>query len=99
MPYNIWDDFIDSIPNFSMDAFESVDPFTWPLIVVGIIGFIYATSHSVTVAVVGILITLASFVGTTTIFTDIPALTQFLYIIAVIGIALLLTTVIIKRRS
>ena len=99
MPYSIFENLSSGIRDFSMAAFSSVEPFTWPLFFIGIIGFIYAGMHSLVVAVVGILITLGTFVGTTTIFTDIPELTQFLYIISIIGIALLLAMVVIKTRQ
>ena len=65
-------------------------------IFVGIIGFIYAFSGSVTVAVVGILITLGLFGAS--VFADVPDVSIFLYIITILAIALLVTTLYIKRR-
>ena len=55
--------------------------------------------NSVVVAIVGILITFGLFATSTSIFVGVPELTQFIYIITVMGIALLITMLFIRRGS
>lgn len=97
MPLPIWDDFNSGMLQYAIDAFNAIDIWFWPFVFIGIIGYLYAAMESVTVAVVGILITFGLFATTTSIFADVPELSQFLYIIAIIGITLLITALFIKR--
>jgi len=95
---DIWSNFTE-IPTYVIDAFSAVDIWFWPLIFIGIVGFLYSAMDSITVAVVGILITFGLFGTTTSIFEGVPEFSQFLYIVAIIGICLLIYTLVTKRRE
>lgn len=95
----IWDNIIE--PGFlqsAKDAFSQLEPWFYPFLIVGIIGFLYTGLNSITVAIVGILITFGILAATTGIFNQIPTFTQFFYIITIIGLTLLFTTLFIKYR-
>jgi len=96
---DIWGNFSRSIPDYMTDAFSAIDPWFWPLVFVGIFGFLYTAMNSVTVAIVGILVTFGIFATSTNVFVGIPEITQFLYIISIIGISLLITTLFLRRGS
>lgn len=96
---SLWTNFSSGILDYAMSAYSSLEPWVYPFIFVGILGFIYATMQSVTVVVVGILFTLGIYAVTTNVFADVPDVTLFLYIVSIIGIALLITALFIKRRN
>ena len=96
--FDIWSNF-SNISEYTKDAFGAVDPWFYPLIFVGIIGFLYTSMNSLTVAVVGILITFGLFGATTSVFEGVSEISMFLYIIAIVGMALLVVTFFIKRRD
>lgn len=98
MAFPIFDNITSGIPDYAIAAFNSVEPYFWPIIFIGIIGFLYAAMSSITIAIIGILVTLAMFSTTSALFADVPLITQFLYIITVIGLALLITALFINRR-
>lgn len=100
MAFEMWDDFDDGIIQYAIDAFASVEPWLYPFVFIGVIGFLYTAMNSVTVAIVGILITFALFAGTsgTNVFEGVPELSQFFYIVTIIGIACLIVTVFLKHR-
>jgi len=98
MAFEIWENFTaDGIFNYAISAYANVDPWMWPLVFVGIIGFIYGATQSLIVTVAGIIITMASFVGTS-IFTDVPEVPMLFYIITIVGIGVLLTALFIQVR-
>ena len=95
----LWSNFTDGFIDFGMSAYGSLEPWVYPLVFIGIIGFVYATMKSITVTVVAIIFTLGIYGATTNIFNEVPDLNLFLYIISIIGIALLITALFIKRRQ
>lgn len=95
---NIWGNFTNSSVEYAVQAFQAVDPWFYPIIFIGIIGYLYTCMHSVTVAIVGIIITFGMFAVTTNIFAEVPEITQFLYLVAITGITVLIVTLITKRR-
>ena len=97
--FPMWENFTNGFLDYAMSAYSSLDPWVYPLVFVGIIGFIYATMNSVIVAIVAIFFTLGIFAVTTNVFAAVPDLTLFLYIVSIIGIAVLITTLFIKRRN
>ena len=94
----IWTNFTRSIPQYAVDAYAAVDPWFYPILFIGIIGFIYTSMNSITVAIIAILITFGIFATTTSIFTEVSELTQFLYIITVVGLTMLIVTLILNKR-
>lgn len=97
--FPLWENFTSGFLDYAMSAYVSLEPWVYPFIFVGVIGFIYASMQSVTVVVVGILFTLGIFAVTTNVFADVPDVTLFLYIVSIIGISLLITALFIKRRN
>ena len=95
---DIWGNFSRSIPDYMTDAFSAIDPWFWPLVFVGVFGFLYTAMNSVTVAIVGILVTFGLFAASTNIFAGIPELTMFLYLIVIVGITMLFVTLFLSRR-
>lgn len=96
---SLWGNFSDGILDYAMSAYSSLEPWVYPFIFVGILGYIYATMQSVIVVVVGIIFTLGIYAVTTDIFVAVPDVTLFFYIVSVIGISLLITALFIKRRN
>lgn len=97
MIHEIWENFTRSVFEYAINAYDVLDPWFYPLIFLGIIGYFYAGMQSITVAVVGILITFGVYATTTNIFADVEPFVQLAYIITVLGIMLLLVGVFIKR--
>ena len=97
--FPMWENFTNGFLDYAMSAYSSLDPWVYPFIFVGVIGFIYASMNSAIVAIVGIIFTLGIFAVTTNVFAAVPDLTLFLYIVSIIGIAILITTLFIKRRN
>jgi len=95
---DVWGNFTESIPDFAVAAYSAVDPWFWPLVFVGIIGYLYTAMNSVTVAIIGILVTFGLFATTTNFLHGIPEITQFLYLVTIIGITMLLFTLFLNRR-
>lgn len=85
---DIWGNFTQGIPQYAIEAYSAVDPWFYPILFVGIIGYIYAAMNSITSAVIAIIITMGIFATTTSIFADMNELTSLLYIIALIVIAI-----------
>ena len=99
MLHPIWENLTNGFINYSLDSYNILGIWLYPLLLLGIVGYIYASMHSITVAVVGIIITIGVFASTSMIFVNVPIITQFLYIIVVLGICMLLVGVFIKRTS
>ncbi|MBE3095352.1 MAG: hypothetical protein IMZ52_10010 [Actinobacteria bacterium] len=93
----MWENFSKGIIPYAMSAFSGLEPWVYPLIFVGIIGYVYATVNSVIVAVVAIIITFGLYATTTDIFVNVPDLNLFFYIVVLIGLTLLITTLFIRR--
>ena len=96
---SLWGNFSSGFLDYAMSAYSSLEPWVYPFIFVGILGYIYATMQSVTVVVVGIIFTLGIFAVTTNVFVDVPDVSLFLYIVSILGITLLITALFIKRRN
>lgn len=96
---SIWDSFIQGIFDYGMSAYDPFGIWKYPLIILGIIGFVYATMESAIVAIIAIVFSLTIYGATTDIFNDVPDINLFMYIITIVGIALLLTVLFIKNRS
>ena len=96
MAFEFWDEFVSDIMGYWIDGFSNTDPYLFPFLFIGIIGFIYASLNSITVAIVGILLTIGLFGSS--FFAGIPDLTNLLYIVTILGISLLIVTLFIKRR-
>lgn len=96
----LWDNFTsEGIFDFATSTYASLEPWTYPLVILGILGFVYATMNSIIVTIAGIIFAVGIYGVTTDIFVDVPDITLFLYIVSIIGITLLIAMLVIKRRS
>ena len=98
MAFEIFENLTQGIFEYSIDAFNIMGIWFMPLVFLGLIGYVYAAMQSITVAIVGIIITLGIFAATTQIFANVPILVQLFYIITVLGLTLLLVGLFIKKR-
>lgn len=94
---DVWGNVTDGILQYSMEAFSVLDPYLYPLLFLGIIGYIYTAMQSMTSAIVAILITLGVFVISTNIYNEAGDLLLFLYIITILGITFLVVNLFIRR--
>ena len=95
-----WENFSQGIPKYAIEAYSAVDPWFYPILLLGIIGYIYGCMNSITSAIIAILITLGIFAATTSIFTGtgVSYLTQFLYIVTLVGLSMLIVSLILHKR-
>ena len=96
MSFEIWEEF-QNIFTYAKDTFYRLDIWFYPLLFLAIIGWVYATTQSVTVAIVAIIITFGLYATTTSIFVDVPDLDLFLYLVVLLGLTLLIGSLFIKR--
>ena len=87
---DVWSNMTRNFPKYATDAYGAIDPWFYPLLFFGIIGYVYAYSKSVVVASVAILITLGLF-GVTA-FVGVGLVGNFLYIVVAIGLGSLIIT-------
>lgn len=99
MTFDIWSNMTTGIMDFALSGFEAMDPFFYPLVFLGIAGYVFTAMNSVTAAIAAILVTLGAFGGSTTIFKDVPELTILFYIITIIGLSLLVFLAVLKARK
>jgi hypothetical protein len=97
MSYEIWNNFSTGIWNYAVDAYSNMEPWTYPLFFLGIIGYVYTATHSVTALVASIIGTFALYATTTTIFADVPDLSLFLNIVSIVGISALIFTLVMRK--
>jgi len=95
---DVWGNFSEGVPQYAMEAFSAIDPWLYPIVLFGIIGYIYGCMQSVTSAIIAILITLGIFSVTTSIFEEVPEMTQILYIITILGLTMLLVSLLLHKR-
>jgi hypothetical protein len=94
---DIWTNFSGGIFEYALSAYNNLEPWTYPLIFLGVIGYMYSATHSVITAIVAILITFGIFATTTSIFVDVPDLGLFLNIVTLVGISALIFSFFAKR--
>ena len=95
----LWDNFTSGFIDYAMSAYDGFGVWKYPLLFFAMIGYVYGTMQSITVTIIAVLFTLGIYGATTNIFADVPDLTLFLYIVTIVGIALLITAIFIKRRG
>ena len=95
---DVWSNMTKNFPKYATDAYSAIDPWFYPILFLGIIGYIYAYMRSTTVAVVAILITFGVFAATTTVFNQADTLVTFMYIVVIIGIVSLIVTFVMHNK-
>jgi hypothetical protein len=91
----IFNEFIQGILQYARNGYADLDIWFYPIIFVGIFGFIYAGTQSVTVMIVGILVTFGLYGST--LFVEIPVINNFFYLITIIGIVMLIVALMTKK--
>ena len=91
-----WNEFTDGIIDYAYSGFDSLDGWGYPLFFLGIIAFIYLATGSYTVAVVFILVVVGIYGYS--VFIDFPDVTLILYILVLLGLAILFAMLFIKKR-
>ena len=93
---DFWGNFSGGFLDFGMSAYANMEPWTYPLIFVAIIGYVFMATHSIAVTIVSIFITLGIYTSTTDVFAEVPDLSLFLYIVTIVGFSLLIMFLILK---
>jgi len=87
-----------NIINWAMSAYDGLGEYKYPLIIVGILGYAYMATKSITLFVVAVIVTFAIFVPTG-LFSGMWEISWLFSIITVIGVVSLLMTVLLKKEG
>jgi hypothetical protein len=82
---------------YCWSAYDVIGPMKYPLLVLGIVGYVFLYTKSATLAVVTIIVAFSIF-GGTGLFAGSQVMNSFLGTITIVGIASLLLAVIIKKE-
>lgn len=82
---------------YSFKAYDVLGDLKYPLIILGIIGYIYLSTKSSTLAILTIIASFSIY-GVSGIFNKTYELNGFLTILSIIGIASLLIAVVMKKE-
>jgi len=92
-----WSNFTSDMPNFITSPFKAyIGEFFWPLVLSGVIGWVYATTRNLASTAAAIFLVFALY-GTKT-GLQYPEFSMIFYIIAVAGIAGLILMLFIRSR-
>lgn len=91
----IWTEFTQGIFDYAFSAYDKLGVWTYPMILIAIIGYVYTFTQSVTVGIAAIIITFSIY-GGSIIFAGVSDATTFLYIVTLIGICALIVTLFLK---
>lgn len=94
-----WQNLMNGIIEYGFSAYDPLGVWKWPLLFLGIFGFIYGATHSIITTIVGIIGTLAIYGTTTSIFAEVPDVSLFLYAITIVGLAILFTTLFLEWKK
>lgn len=92
-----WDLFSSGVIDYAKEAFSSFDPWVYPIFLLGLVGLMYAYTHSVVVAAAGIIVVVGLYGSN--VFASVPDVMLIMYMIVLISIAVLFTVLFIKRRN
>jgi len=95
--FEFWTNFSNGLIEYAMDAYSNVEPWTYPLIFIGIIGFVYTATHSIITAVAAILIVFGIYATTVNVFENVPDVSLFMYIVTLVGISALIFTLFARK--
>jgi hypothetical protein len=92
-----WTEFTSDMPNFIASPFKAyIGEFFWPLVLSGVIGWVYATTRNLASTAAAIFLVFALY-GTKT-GLQYPEFAMIFYIIAVAGVAGLILMLFIRSR-
>ena len=96
MVFDMWSNFSGGFFEYAMDAYSNLEPWVYPLILLGVIGYVYTATHSVITAIAAILITFGLY-ATTSVFVDVPDISLFMSLVTIVGISALIFTLFARR--
>ncbi len=92
-----WSNFTSDMPNFLASPFKTyIGEFFWPLVLSGVIGWVYASTKNLASTAAAIFLVFALY--GTKVGLQYPEFSMIFYIIAVAGIAGLILMLFIKYR-
>lgn len=95
--FDLWTNFTSNgIFQYALSAYSNLEPWTFPLIFVGIMGYVYVATKSVVAFIVSVFLTLGVFATTTSIFANVEPLNLFLFIVTIFGLSLAIYALIDK---
>ena len=95
---DLWNNSTDNFMQYAIDAYSAIDPWFYPILLFGIVGYVYTYMRSTIAAVVAIFITLGIY-GATGIFNGTYELTLFMYIVALVGVVALIVTFVQSKQK
>ena len=87
-----------NIINWAMSAYDGLAEYKYPLIIVGILGYAYMATKSITLFIVAVLVTFAIF-APVSLFADVPEISMLFSVITVVGIVSLVMAAILKKEG
>ena len=87
-----------NIINWAMSAYDGLGEYKYPLIIVGILGYAYMATKSITLFIVAVLVTFAIF-APVSLFADVPEISMLFSVITVVGIVSLVMAAILKKEG
>lgn len=93
----IWDSLSSGFFDYAMSAYDSMGDWVYPIIMLGLIGWLFGVTNSVIAAVAGIIVMVGLY--GTSVLVDVPDVLFILYIIVLFGIASLFTVLFVKNRG
>lgn len=87
-----------NIISWAMSAYDGFGIYKYPLLILGILGYVYMATKSITLFIVAVIVTFAMF-GSTNVFADVWEISWLLSIISVIGIVSLVMAVLLKKEG
>lgn len=86
-----------NIINWAMSAYDGLGEYKYPLIIIGILGYVYMATKSITLFVVAVIVTFAFF--GTGVLANVPEVSMLFSVITVVGIVSLLMAVLLKKEG
>jgi len=87
-----------NIINWAMSAYDGFGVYKYPILIIGILGYVYMATKSITLFVVAVIVTFAIF-APTALFSNMWEISWLFSIIAVIGIASLVMAALLKKEG
>jgi len=86
-----------NIINWAMSAYDGFGVYKYPILIIGILGYVYMATKSITLFVVAVIVTFAMF--GTGVLAEVPEISMLFSVISVIGIASLLLAALLKKEG
>jgi len=86
-----------NIINWAVSAYDGFGVYKYPILIIGILGYVYMATKSITLFVVAVIVTFAMF--GTGVLADVPEISMLMSVITVIGIASLLMAALLKKEG